>query len=117
MSAAIRGFLDDPRIQEALDHLVAKGFDFILPPKTKPEGPLSGKTLVLTGTLEGYSRDEFKKILAAAGARITGSVSAKTDFVVAGESPGSKLEKAQGLGVDILTETELLKLLGDPQSS
>ena len=67
--------------------------------------------MVLTGTLEAYSRDELKKILQDQGARVTGSVSAKTDLVIAGESAGSKLTKAQELEIRIMDESELLAML------
>ncbi|NNM31508.1 MAG: NAD-dependent DNA ligase LigA, partial [Gemmatimonadetes bacterium] len=111
MSAAIRTFLDDPRIAEAVDHLAAKGFDFILPLETPTEGGLAGKVFVLTGTLDAFTRDELKALLEQRGARVTSSVSAKTDYVVAGESPGSKLAKAQALGVTVLDEEGLNDLL------
>lgn len=111
MSAAIRAFLDDPRIAEALDHLMDRGFDFILPPKAPSGGALTGKTVVLTGTLSSFTRDELKTVLEEQGARVTGSVSAKTDFVIVGESPGSKADKARELGVEMLSESDLLELL------
>ena len=111
MSTAIRTFLDDPRISTAIDHLVSKGFDFILPPATPSEGGLTGKTFVLTGTLEAFTRDQLKAVLEGHGARVTGSVSAKTDYVIAGESPGSKLAKAETLGVAVLDEAGLHELL------
>jgi DNA ligase (NAD+) len=72
---------------------------------------LAGKTLVITGTLS-RPRDEIKEALQAAGAKVTGSVSAKTDYLVAGEDPGSKLAKARELGVRVVTEEELAGLLG-----
>ncbi|HEX9745416.1 MAG TPA: BRCT domain-containing protein, partial [bacterium] len=75
-------------------------------------GPLSGKTVVLTGTLPNYSRDEMKEILESAGAKVSGSVSNKTDYLLAGESAGSKLGKAEKLGITILGEKEIRKLLG-----
>jgi DNA ligase (NAD+) len=111
MSTAIRAFLDDPRISTAIDHLVSKGFDFILPPAAPSEGGLTGKTFVLTGTLEAFTRDQLKAVLEGHGARVTGSVSAKTDYVIAGESPGSKLAKAETLGIAVLDEAGLHELL------
>jgi DNA ligase (NAD+) len=75
------------------------------------EGPLSGSTYVITGTLEGFSRDEARKALEAKGAKVADSVSKKTTGVIAGESPGSKLAKAEKAGVPILDEQALKKLL------
>jgi len=72
----------------------------------------NGKTVVLTGTMEKYDRDQAKEIIRELGGNVSGSVSAKTDFVVAGESAGSKLDKATELGVKILTESEFLKMIG-----
>ena len=73
---------------------------------------LAGKTFVLTGTLAHYSRDEAKKLIEDAGGRVSGSVSKKTDFVVAGEDAGSKLEKAKELGVKVIDENEMKRLAG-----
>ena len=72
---------------------------------------LEGKTFVLTGTLEHYARDEAKAMIVARGGKVTGSVSKKTSYLVAGDSPGSKYDKAKDLGIQILSETELLELL------
>ncbi|MEX1047282.1 MAG: NAD-dependent DNA ligase LigA [Actinomycetota bacterium] len=80
--------------------------------KATKKGPLSGKTIVLTGGLESMSRDEAAEAAEAAGARIASSVSKKTDFVVAGENAGSKYEKAVQLGVEIIEEKDFLKRLG-----
>ena len=71
---------------------------------------LAGKTFVLTGTLAKYTRDEAKKMIEDAGGKVTGSVSKKTDYVVAGEDAGSKLDKAKDLGVNVIDEKEMEKL-------
>jgi DNA ligase (NAD+) len=76
------------------------------------QGPLEDKTFVLTGTLPELSRDEATKLIRRAGGKVTGSVSRKTDYVVAGDSPGTKLAKAEELGVDILDEDGLRELVG-----
>ncbi|MFN2113508.1 MAG: BRCT domain-containing protein, partial [Anaerolineales bacterium] len=73
--------------------------------------PLAGTVFVLTGKLEGYTRNELKETLQELGAKVTGSVSSKTDYVIAGEDPGSKLAKAQELNVKVLSEDELQELL------
>jgi DNA ligase (NAD+) len=80
------------------------------------ESPLAGKQVVLTGTLKSMSRDEAKAKLRALGAKVTGSVSKKTDIVIAGESAGSKLDKAASLGITVWEEAELLRVIGDEQS-
>lgn len=76
------------------------------------EGPLAGKTVVVTGTLARFSRSEAEQAVKAAGGRTAGSVSKKTDFVVVGENPGSKADKARALGVEVIDETEFAKRLG-----
>ena len=113
MSAAIRGFLGTPDVREALDRLLAKGFRFIVPeaPAVAVERGWEGKTVVLTGTLESFSRGELKKVLEGLGARVTASVSGRTDFLVAGTNPGSKLDKARRLGVEVLDEKQLRERL------
>jgi DNA ligase (NAD+) len=95
------------RAEQAMQRLLAAA-----PPAIELTSlPLAGQTIVLTGTLASYSRDEAKEKLEALGAKISGSVSAKTSFVVAGESAGSKLDKAKSLGVRILSEADLRDLL------
>ena len=77
------------------------------------EQKLSDKTFVITGTLSSMGRDEAKKLLLAQGAKVTGSVSKKTDYVIAGENPGSKVVKAEQLGVEVLDEEGFLALLNE----
>ena len=87
---------------------------------TAISGPLSGKTFVLTGTLPALSREEASSFIREAGGSVVGAVTKKTDYVLAGESAGSKLDKAKGLGIEILSEMEFLKLLesfGDSQKA
>jgi len=75
------------------------------------EHPLAGKTVVFTGTLEAFSRDEARSRVEALGSKVASSISAKTDFLVAGADPGSKYRKAKDLGVSILTEDDFLQML------
>jgi DNA ligase (NAD+) len=75
-------------------------------------GALAGKTLVVTGTLENYSREEVEALIAVHGGRAAASVSKKTDFLVAGDKAGSKLDKAQKLGIRVLDEVAFEKLIG-----
>ena len=78
----------------------------------REDGPLAGKTLVVTGTLASYSREAIQELIAQLGGRASSSVSKKTDYVVAGDQAGSKLDKANKLGVIVLTEDDFRKLIG-----
>jgi DNA ligase (NAD+) len=78
-----------------------------------PQGNLSGKTFVLTGGLELWSRDEAGRLIEERGGKVVSSVSKKTDYVVVGDNPGSKLARAQALGVTLLNEEGLVQLLSD----
>lgn len=108
----IRRFFRQVHNQEVIQELLAAGVYWSeLQKKNESQLPLKDKTFVLTGTLIQMGRSEAKHALEALGAKVSGSVSKKTDYIVAGESAGSKLIKAQDLGVEILTEEELLKLI------
>ena len=81
-------------------------------PAQPDKGPLSGKTIVVTGTLTGFTRSEIEETIKRLGGRPSSSVSKKTDFVLVGENPGSKFEKAKNLGVPIINEDEFKKMTG-----
>lgn len=108
---SIRQFFAEPRNRELVERLRKAGLQFTHRRKAKQGGPLHGLTFVLTGTLPNLTRDGAKSRIEAAGGKVAGSVSRKTDFVVAGEEAGSKLDKARALGVPVLTEEELLEKL------
>ncbi len=109
---AIAEWFADAENMRLVGELEELGLRFEAGPEERPvEGPLTGSTYVITGTLEGYSRDEARKALEALGAKVADSVSKKTTGVVAGESPGSKLAKAEQLGVPVLDEGALERLL------
>jgi DNA ligase (NAD+) len=111
IAESIREFFDEPRNRELIKRLRAAGLTFA--GKKRERGTkLAGKTFVLTGTLAKYSRDEAKKLIEDAGGRVSGSVSKKTDYVVAGSDAGSKLDKAKELGVLVIEEAEMEKLIG-----
>ncbi len=112
MAASIVRQLADERMRSLIEDLRSQGLRFSEEGPPPSEGPLAGKTLVLTGSLPEWSREQATEMISAAGGRVTGSVSKKTDYLVAGESPGSKLEKAQRLGVAVLDEAGLRELLG-----
>jgi DNA ligase (NAD+) len=111
-AAAVRAYFAHPKHRELLDRLRAHGVRLEGPRRRRADtGPLAGKTVVLTGTLPDISREDAGARLEAAGAKVSGSVSKKTDYVVVGESAGSKLEKARSLGVPTVTWEEMLSIL------
>ena len=112
MAESIHAQLADDQMRALIADLRALGLNFEQEGAAPGEGPLAGKTFVLTGTLPSLTREHATERIVAAGGRVTSSVSKKTDYVVAGDAPGSKLEKAERLGVDVVDEPGLLELLG-----
>ena len=115
VASRIRTFFDEPHNREVIERLQASGITW---PEAEPQaipedGPLSGKTFVLTGTLSEMTRDEAKAKIQERGGKVTGSVSKKTDFVIYGDKPGSKLSKARNLEVTTLDEQEFNALLAE----
>jgi DNA ligase (NAD+) len=106
--------LADERTRDLIEKLRDRGLSFKQEGSRRPArgGPLDGKTLVLTGTLPDLTREEATAMIKRAGGKVTGSVSKKTDYVVAGDDPGSKMQKAEELGTEIVDEAGLRKLVG-----
>ena len=112
VAESIREFLTSTDNRDLLERLRAAGLTMEADVTAAPsDGPLTGRTVVVTGGLEAYSRDDAKRAIAAAGGKVTGSVSRATSFVVAGADPGSKLEKATTLGVPVVEEEAFLAIL------
>jgi DNA ligase (NAD+) len=107
----VAAYFRDADNAAVVDRLLASGITWPQPAPISPGGALRDKTFVLTGTLESLSRDEATDAIAARGGKVSGSVSKKTDYVVAGAEAGSKLRKAEQLGVTVLDEAAFLKLL------
>jgi DNA ligase (NAD+) len=115
VASRIRAFFDEEHNRQIIDELIGLGLQW---EETEPalhptEGPCVGKTFVLTGTLSRMTRDQAKERIQALGGKVTGSVSKKTDYLVYGENAGSKLSKAQTLGIDILDEAAFEELVAD----
>jgi DNA ligase (NAD+) len=113
MAQQIAESLAEERTWELIEKLRRRGLNFEQKGPRRPArgGPLDGKTLVLTGTLPNLTREEATALIKRAGGKVTGSVSSKTDYVVAGEDPGSKMQKAEELGTEILGEDGLRQLV------
>jgi len=106
-------YFRDPKAQRLLAKLREAGVNMVGEKRTGPaEGPLAGMTVVVTGTLSRWGRKEIEELIQQLGGKAAGSVSKKTSFVLVGESPGSKLEKARSLGIPILTEEEFVARYG-----
>jgi DNA ligase (NAD+) len=112
VAASIARFFAEPHNREVVEQLRAAGVQWEEgAPSAAAHAPLAGKTFVLTGTLPSLTREEAKELIEARGGKVAGSVSKKTHYVVAGAEAGSKLEKAQELGLSILDESQLKELL------
>jgi DNA ligase (NAD+) len=113
VAASVRRFAEEPRNRLLVERLSAAGVNMHsqAPEPSKEPGPLAGQVFVLTGTLAAMSREEAQAALEGLGAKVSGSVSKKTTFVVAGEEAGSKLEKARQLGVETMDEQGFLALI------
>ena len=119
IAESVKGFF---RVDENLNHvekLAGHGLQFSLPDEkagNKSDSALSGKTVVLTGALEGYTRQEAAEKIELMGGKVTSSVSSRTDFLLAGENPGSKLDKARELGVQVIGEQDFEKFLNEAEN-
>lgn len=114
VATSIQDFFREERNLSTVKRLAEAGVNMArVRPRAAASGNLSGKTFVLTGTLGSLNRSQAQTAIEERGGKVTGSVSRQTDFVVVGENPGSKLERAQALGINLLTEEEFLQLLAE----
>lgn len=112
VAARVETFFRQPHNREVLDALVKQGITWpVVARQVTASGKLDGKSFVITGTMANMTRDEAKSRIQALGGRVSGNVSGKTDYLVCGEKPGSKLRKAQDLGVEVIGERQLVALL------
>jgi DNA ligase (NAD+) len=112
VAESIENFLQNPENLKVLEKLKEGGVAFPVEKSKMGEKPLAGKSFVLTGSLDTFTRDEAGKIVKDMGGRVTTSVSKKTDYLILGKEPGSKYDKALRLGIDILNETDFKKMVG-----
>jgi DNA ligase (NAD+) len=114
MAHDIHAYFQELAHRKTIDELRAAGVKMTedAKPKAKGAADLSGKSFVVTGTLKKYEREDIESLIRDLGGKASGSVSKKTDYVIAGEKAGSKLDKAKELGVPVLTEEEFEKLIG-----
>ena len=115
VAASVRAFLDDLRNRRLFEQFREAGLNLVEPNAEAPgsDAALAGQTFVLTGTLASQSRDDARQAIESRGGKVTSAVSKKTTYVVAGADPGSKLAKAEGLRVEVLTEQQFLELIMD----
>lgn len=117
VAQSVCAFFAEPHNRSVVAGLAAAGVRYEEIAAQAMQGALAGKRFVLTGTLPGWSREEAKQLIEAAGGKVAGSISAKTDFLVAGDEAGSKLEKARALGIKVIDEGELRELLAMPSEN
>jgi DNA ligase (NAD+) len=110
MTKSVYSFFRDPNSSSVLNELLSKGIT-IINPNTKKKTALTGKSIVVTGTLKSYSREEIKERIRKAGGSVSSTVSKQTDFLLYGENPGSKYEKAKELNIALISESEFLAML------
>ena len=110
-ATCIRQYFDNPKNRTVIDELEAVGVTMKMPKGSTSSEKLAGLTIVVTGALPTLGRKEASDLIENNGGKCTGSVSKKTDYLVAGEKAGSKLTKAQALGIPIITEEELLNMI------
>ena len=113
VAQSIYDFFREPRNRELVERLREAGLQFRYQAERRRGGPLEGLTFVLTGTLPTLTREQARAMIEAAGGKVTGSVSKKTDYVVAGEEAGSKLQKARELGIKVIDEATLRRMVGE----
>jgi DNA ligase (NAD+) len=114
VALAIVDYFASPQAKTVLKKLKAAGVRMEADASAARSEKLAGKTFVITGSLSSMSRDQAESLIVAHGGRASGSVSKKTDFLVVGETPGSKYERARELGIKILREEDFLKMVGNP---
>ena len=112
IAEAVVHFFGEPRNRDLVERLRAAGLTFTEAGAVRADGPLAGQAYVITGTLPTLSRAQASEMIESAGGRVAGSVSKKTHALVAGEDPGSKLDKAKELGIEVIDEAELLRRVG-----
>jgi DNA ligase (NAD+) len=111
VAASVHQFFRDKKNRESIELLKKAGVK-VIEPKIKEKGKLAGKTFLFTGALKDFGREEARNLVESLGGMTASSVSKKVDFVVVGEDPGSKSDKAKELGIKILTEEDFKRMIG-----
>jgi DNA ligase (NAD+) len=112
VAQSIKNFFQNPKNLRVLERLKNGGVIFPVEEAETQEKPLTGKAFVLTGSMDAFTRDEARKIVEEMGGRVNTSVSKKTDYLILGKEPGSKYDKAQRLGINILNEMDFKSMVG-----